>query len=504
MGVSVTVEFVVLGEVAARHDGRTLRLGHARQRSVLAVLLLQAGRTVSADQLIDRVWAEQPPRRAHSTLYGYLSRLRQALTATGVTVAREHGGYQLTAHPATVDAHRFAQLVGQARDTTPGPARLALLDQALALWQGDALAGLDTPWLTAQRDVLERDRHAAELDRTDLALGLGRHDELLTPLAVRAAAHPLDERVAGQLMIALYRAGRPADALTHYQATRLRLADELGTDPGAPLRRLHQQILTDDPCLAAPEPPPSTGHGGPHPVPRQLPMPPRLFTARTEELGQLDAAAEAAPHAPVIAAITGAGGVGKSWLALHWAHGAADRFPDGQLYVDLRGFDPTQPPVDATAALRGFLDALGVPAAAIPADPHAQAALFRSTVAGRRLLIVLDDARDNAHVLPLLPGSATCAVLVTSRNRLTGLATAHGARLLDLNLLTDIEARRLLGAHLGRERTAAEPVAVAALLRWCAGLPLALGIVAARAAARPDFALSATPPPAWTPWTPPT
>ncbi|MEV0460150.1 ATP-binding protein, partial [Catellatospora methionotrophica] len=217
-------------------------------------------------------------------------------------------------------------------------------------------------------------------------------------------------------------------------------------------------------------------------------------TGRSRALAQLDSAVDTArdsTRAMALTAVSGGGGVGKSWLALHWAHTALDRFPDGQLYVDLRGFDPTQPPVDAAVAVRGFLDALGVPTAAIPADPQAQAALFRSVVAGRRLLIVLDDARDTAHVLPLLPGSATCTVLVTSRNQLTGLAATHGARLLPLDVLTDTEARQLLATHLGRERTAAEPVAVAALLRWCAGLPLALSIVAARAAARRDFALNA-------------
>lgn len=487
------MDFVLLGDVVARHNGRPVCLGHARQRCVLAILLIHANQTVSVDQLVDRVWADHPPRQARNTLYGYLCRLRQALAvADDVAISRGHGGYQLTVDPAAVDAHRFGQLVVQARAARREQDRLALFDEALALWQGEAFAGLDTPWLATQRAALNTQRFAAELDRSDLALSLGYHDQLLTQLSARAAEHPLNERVARQLMLALYRSGRPAEALTHYESIRRRLAEELGVDPSAAMQQLHQQILVNDLALAAPSAPPPAGDEPAPLVPRQLPVPPRCFAARSDELAQLSKAINGSqdPAAGMaIIAIRGGGGIGKTWLALHWAHSNLGLFPDGQLYIDLHGFDPSQPPVPAEVAIRGFLEALDVNPASVPADLQAQAGLFRSMVAGKRLLVVLDNARDTAQILPLLPGSTSCTVLITSRHQLTSLATAHGARMLDLDVLTDTEARQLLEAHLGRNRMSAEPAAVTALLHWCGGLPLALGIVAARATARPDFAL---------------
>ncbi|GGV31435.1 AfsR/SARP family transcriptional regulator [Streptomyces spectabilis] len=490
----MTARFAVLGNVEVLLDGRPLGIGHLRQRGVLAALLVDANRTVSVDQLADRVWADRPPQRFRSSLYSYLSRLRKALGQAGTTGAhidKRPGGYRLTVDPSAVDLHRFRDLVAEARAAADDGHAAVLYDQALAHWQAEAFAGLDTPWFNALREALARERHAVDLDRADIALRQGRYGELLAALTTRADAHPLDERLAGQLLLALHGAGRTADALAHYRRLRERLADELGVDPGSPVRELHQRILTGDLPLTPPRLPPAA----PPPVPRQLPASPGVFTGRDEELDRLTktlgaAAADGRGGTVVISAIGGIGGVGKTWLAVRWAHENAHRFPDGQLYVNLRGFDPAAPPMPPPTAVRGFLDALGADPDSIPSDPDARAALYRSLVAERRMLIVLDNARDADQIRPLLPGSPSCTVLVTSRSRLTALVATHGARSLSLDVLGRDAAHRLLVSHLGLPRMAGEPAAVDALLDHCAGLPLALGIVAARAATQPDAPLA--------------
>ncbi|MBE1488309.1 AfsR/SARP family transcriptional regulator [Plantactinospora soyae] len=491
----MTVGFGLLGEVEVRVDGRRLPLGHARQRAVLVALLVDANQLVAPDQLIDRVWGDRPPDTVRNTLHSYLSRLRRTLSgAPGVDIVRRSGGYLIAVDELTVDLHRFRRLVGQARSVSDGEQALALFERAFGLWRGEALAGLDTPWGDGVREWLNQQRLEAELVHTDLALRRGRHNELLSELSARVVARPLDERAAGQLMLALYRGGRQAEALSRYEQTRLVLAEEFGADPGPALRQLHQRILSTDPALdLVPEPdvdptPPSAGDAGPlgrSVIPRQLPAPPGLFAGRVDELVSLDDAAQdqsSSGTTVVISAIGGSGGVGKTSLALRWAHTHLDRFPDGQLYADLRGFGPGPDPVPPSLVLRGFLAALGVNPSAVPVDADAQAGLYRSLVAGRRLLIVLDNARDTGQVLPLLPGSPTCTVLVTSRLQLTGLAATYRARLITLDMLSPGESWELLAGHLGRDRLAAEPAAVGVLLDHCAGLPLALGIVAARAA----------------------
>ncbi|MFC8393585.1 BTAD domain-containing putative transcriptional regulator [Streptomyces sp. NPDC057238] len=494
----MTARFAVLGDIEVQVGGRPLDIGHMRQRGVLAALLVDVNRTVSVDQLADRIWADRLPQRFRSTLYSYLSRLRQALSClegAGARIVKEPGGYQLTVDASAVDLHRFRDLVARARTTEDGEHAVAMLEEALGLWRAEPFATLDTPWFSTLRETLARERLAAELDRNDLALLQGRHGELLADLTSRAEAHPLDERLAGQLMLALYQSGRAADALSHYRCTRERLAEELGVDPGVPLRDLHQRILSADPALASSHSLPTAA--SPRPVPRQLPAPPGVFTGRSKELHQLTAALEASADTKggpggtvVISAIGGIGGIGKSWLALRWAHENTHRFPDGQLYVNLRGFDPTEQPVPAALVVRAFLDALHAVPDSIPADPDAQTAQYRSLLTGRRTLIVLDDARDADQVRPLLPGSPSCTVLITSRNRLTALVATHGAQLLPLDVLGRDEAHHLLVSHLGTPRAAAEPESVAALVDHCAGLPLALGIVAARAATHPDFPLA--------------
>ncbi|QUQ72259.1 AfsR/SARP family transcriptional regulator [Kutzneria sp. CA-103260] len=477
----MAVELRLLGAVEATANGRTLDLGPARQRCVLVALAVGAGNPTSLDQLADRVWAERLPSGGRKVLYGYLSRLRRIFEDVGVTIERRSGGYVLTVDDGAVDLHRFRTLVAGARCAESDEESLALYDQALGLWYGEAVADLDTPWFVALRGELATERLAVQLDHAEVALRCGRHAELLPALSTLAMGHPLDERLAGLLMLALHQSGRQADALERYELTRKRLADELGIDPGRQLREAHLVVLAAEPAGA-----PVTTNA----VPRQLPAPPRWFIGRTGELAQLDQAIVAGSTV-VISTIGGMGGIGKTYLALQWAYRNLHRYPDGQLFVNLGGFDGTGEPVSTAAAVRRFLDALGVVAGAIPADVDSQLGMYRGLVADRRMLIVLDNARDTAQVAPLLPGGTSCTVLVTSRHRLGGLVAAHGAQPLALGGFDPGDARALLTCRLGQDKVAAEPAAVDELVRHCAGLPLALGIVAARAASHPDFGLAA-------------
>lgn len=483
----MTIEFRLLGDVGAHIDGHPVELGHVRQRCVLVSLLVEANRVVPVDQVVDRVWGERPPQRARGTLHSYLSRLRQILApAVGVGIVRQPGGYILTVDPMAVDLHLFQRLLVQAREANDEEAAV-LFGRALGLWRGDALATLDTPWLNSVRDGLNRQRQAAELDRNDLALCRGRHGELLPVLEASMAGDPLDERLAGQFLLALYRCGRQADALNYYQRMRVRLMEELGGDPGPRLQQLHHQILNADPALDLHQAivtisPVAVGRARP----RQLPAAPASFTGRVRELAELSALLGQG----VTAVISGVGGIGKTWLALRWAHDNLPRFPDGQLHVNLHGFDPSADPMSTHTALRAVLDALGVPSTAVPADADAQIGLYRSLIADKRMLLLLDNARDSSHVVPLLPGTDTCSVIVTSRRHLAELVVAHGARPLALDSLSDAEAWQLLARQLGADRMAEEPEPVAALLHHCAGLPLALGITAARALISPHRPLA--------------
>ncbi|KJK46639.1 hypothetical protein UK23_23020 [Lentzea aerocolonigenes] len=446
------VEFGLLGELRATVGGTPVELGPPRQRAVLAALLADVGHPVSAAEIILRVWGDAPPETVSITLRAYLSRLR----SLGFDISRHTGGYLLRAEPDAVDVVRFNDFLAEAGRT----GQSATYRKALDLWRGEPFAGI--AGLDAQRKRLEAARFGAVLDHYDALLAEGRYP--VDELAELSVAHPADERVAGQLITALLATGRHAEALAHYEKVRAWLADELGADPGAALRELGRRAALESA------------------VPRQLPARPPLFSGRAAELAALDSAHPA--DTVVISAIGGAGGVGKTWLALHWAHQHVAEFPDGQLYVNLRGFDPAAPPVEPASVLRDFLDALGVAAAERPSHVDAQAALFRELVADRKMLVLLDNARESAQVEPLLPGGRTCTVIVTSRHQLPGLVSAHGAVPLSLDVLDPEDARAVLIGHIGAERVAAEPAAVAALLGYCAGLPLALGIVGARAAHR--------------------
>ncbi|WP_253838220.1 AfsR/SARP family transcriptional regulator [Actinokineospora globicatena] len=471
--------FGVLGVIRVQVGAALIDVGHARQRCVLAALLVEPNRPVSVDLLIERVWGERPPTRARGTLYGYLHRLRQALAGVGAEIRRGGGGYVLEVDEESVDLYLFRRLVARSRQAGDREA-LDLLHRALGLWRGRPLDDVDGPWADSVRRVAEQDRWTALLRRNDIALREGHHDTLLAELLDLADAHPLDEQLACQLILALYRAGRQAEALERFEFVRRVLAEELGADPGHELRELHRQILTGE-LTGSPS-------ADVRPLPRQLPAEVRLFVGRHNELAQLDKALIGTPGASALA-IVGVGGIGKTTLALHWAHRNTSAFPDGQLYADLRGFDPTGTPVPPAAVASRFLAAMGVPSTALPADTDSMLALFRSVVAEKRVLVLLDNARDSDHVRPLLPGGSASSVVVTSRNRLTGLSASHGVPVLTLEVLDRGTARDLLAGHMSDGRVRGEPDAVADLLDWCAGLPLALALLAARATSHPAFPL---------------
>lgn len=477
----MTVALRLLGPVRAEVEGAPVDLGSPRQRCVLAGLLVDINQVVSPEQMVERVWGDRPPDRALGTLYSYLSRLRRALAPANVGIAREPGGYRLTGAPASVDLHRFRQLAAEARQTDDESA-LVLLEQALQLWRGEAFASLDTPWLNQLRSTLDAERRAAELDRNDLKLRLGQHADLVAGLTSQVTHHQLDERLAGQLMIALYRSGRQADAVRVYRDTRAALVAELGLEPGPELQRLHRRILAaDQPVVTVDRPRRRTDR---MPVPRQLPADIADFVGRDEQLVELRDLLDRSGSdqaTPTILAIDGMAGSGKTTLAVRFGHRIARRFPDGQLYVDLRGYAPA-PPMTAAEALGRFLRSLGQPASRIPDDEQEAAAAFRSAVADQRMLVLLDNARSAAQVRPLLPGNADCLTVITSRRT---LATVDGARNVHLDVLSEQESLSLLRSLAGSDRIAAEPRAAARLASLCARLPLALRIAGARLVTRP-------------------
>ncbi|GIH16924.1 SARP family transcriptional regulator [Rugosimonospora africana] len=482
------MDFRLLGRLEATRDGRPVELGRRRERCLLGVLLLEANSPITIDRLVDLLWEGQPPSTARSSLHTHVSRLRAQLDPDGtgrygVRLVSRGGGYAVEVAPDSVDAHRFQAMVERARIVSPAD-RTGLLRQALALWRGPVLADVASDRL--------RERIAAELTELRMSatelmieteLAADRPRDLVGELAGLHAEHPYRERLAGQLMLALYRAGRHADALIVYQQLADRLAEDLGVDPGPELSELHTAILRRDPGLIRSRPAAQT--------PRQLPAASRLFTGRADELGALTKTLTGVTDRDTTVVVSAIGGAGKTWLALHWAHQNLDRFPDGQLFVNLRGFDPSGQPMAPATALHGLLDALGVAPSAVPTDLDAQIGLYRSLLATRRMLIVLDNARDASQVAPLLPGSPTCTVIVTSRDRLTGLINGYGALPLQLDILDEAQARDLLARRLGEERLAGEPEAVTALVNGCGGLPLALGVVASRAALAPHLPLAA-------------
>jgi DNA-binding SARP family transcriptional activator/Flp pilus assembly protein TadD len=488
------VDVQLLGPVELSAEGRAVEVGPPQRRTVMAALAVDIGRPVAVDVVIERVWGPRAPDGARGAVHAHVARIRRVCERAAETsrdpllLVRRSGGYLLEARPDQVDVYRFRQLVDQARAAGPAdPVRAVLLREALDLWRGEPLSGLNGEWAARMREAWRRQHQDAAVGWARAELRHGDPAPVIGPLTGLLGEYPLAEPLAEALMRALHETGRSAEALDCYAAVRKRLAEELGTDTGPALRQLHQSILRGHRSASPPRPAPSavirqTEH------PAQLPMSVRGFTGRDGELARLAAilaSAEGESAAVVISAVSGMAGVGKTALAVHWARRVERAFPDGQLYVNLRGFDPQGALVQPTEAVRGFLDALGVRPERVPPGLEAQVGLYRSLLTGRRMMVVLDNARDEEQVRPLLPGAVGCMALVTSRNRLTGLAATEGAHLLAVDPLTPAAARNVLAERLGAGRVAAEPAAVADLVTWCAGLPLALAVVSARAAAQP-------------------
>lgn len=493
-----SIRVAVWGPLAVHDEAGPIVVPAARQRTLLACLAVCAGEVVSTDKLADRMWGEDLPAHPRNVLHTYVRRLRLLLGHQVIETVP--GGYLMRISRDNVDLLRFRDLVRRARESAGEGAEdheLPLLRQALSLRRGEPFEDLNSWWLERElAPLMEEEWLAALLRRIDLDLAAGRHHDPIPELNEVIAAHPLREEAWERLIRALHASGRRAEALDAYERVRRVLRDEMGLEPNQRLQRLHRLVLD------GPQVPP--GHGGvvtvrsspepPVPVrPRQLPSDIARFTGRHEALAALDAllhgedAQPGRPRPVVLAVISGPAGVGKTALAVHWAHRVQSHFPDGQLYVNLRGHGPTTP-AEPAAVLESLLLMLGVPAARIPPETEARSALLRSMLAGRRMLLVLDNARDTAQVRPLLPGSQVM-VLITSRGQLRSLAVREGARRVVLDRFEPEESAALLGGVMGAERLACRPSVTAELAEFCAHLPLALAIAAELAARQPGGAL---------------
>ncbi len=545
------VRFAVLGSVRVERTGAEPAWGRPQERALLALLLVRAGQPVAVSEIVDVLWGRLSPDSAVNVIRRHIGSLRRMLEpglpnrATGRWLIRDAGGYRLLVDADSLDLLRFRRLRDEAhrvRGDTEGSATrvVELLTEALGLWRGPVGAGL--PEELRERAgfaAVDRERASAAREAADAALRAGLPAAVLPPLREAVADAPLDEPLLARLVRVLAATGRETEALHTFRAARERLADELGIDPGPELRDAHRRVRregagregvpgatgTGSPEAPAPEAdaeaeaeaavPEAEGVtvaegetvGAPTPpsraptaVPAQLPHDLPTFTGRRAELEQVlalltdsdgGADVDAGTGTVVISAIGGMAGIGKTTLAVHWAHRVADRFPDGQLYVNLRGFAPSGAVMESGEAVRVFLDALGVPPERVPHGVDAQAALYRSLLAGRRFLVLLDNARDTEQVRPLLPGTPGCLTIVTSRDQLAGLVSSHGAHTLALRPLDTAQARAFLERRLGAGRLTGEARAVTEIAALCGGLPLALACVAARAAAHPGFPLSA-------------
>jgi DNA-binding SARP family transcriptional activator/tetratricopeptide (TPR) repeat protein len=503
--------FRVLGPVELLRGGREVALGGSTALSLLAGLLVSANQVVAAEELMDLIWGTAGPAHPQAALQSTVSRLRRVVGADVVeTLGR---GYRICAGPGDLDLLQFDDLVASAdADATRGASAAAVtsLEEALGLWREPVLGNVGSNVL--RRDVAPKltERYLdAHEQRAELCLRLGQHQALTGELAGLVRAHPFRERLAGSLMVALYRSDRQADALAVYEGLRQSLAEELGVDPAPAVQELHLQILRADPEVRAPHP--QTGHpvqlvtetdpdliaarpgeviaAPPRDVPRQLPTSTRAFTGRQAELDELLRVVEAASdtHGPgtvVISAIDGMAGIGKTALAVHAAHRLAGRYGDGQLFIDLHGYTLGYPPRTADQALETFLRTLGVPPRQIPADVEERAALYRERLAGTQTMIVLDNAADESQVRPLIPGDGGCLVLVTSRRKLKALDDAHT---LALDVLPEQDAIALFCAVAGPGRVAADDPAVTEIIGLCGCLPLAVRIAAALIRSRPAW-----------------
>ncbi|WP_329149238.1 winged helix-turn-helix domain-containing protein [Streptomyces sp. NBC_01456] len=543
------MDFSLLGPIAVTTGSAELSLGPAKRRSVLALLLLQPNTTVPLEQLIDSLWEDEPPEHARTVVQGHVSRLRATLAeggaeAYGVELTTHGSAYLLRLPEELIDSHRFGELVTLARPEAAPADAVPLLREALGLWRGPALTGTVTsPPFAAAAHALE-ERRLTAVEALGRAYGaLGEHEQAAAILYSAAVNHPLREGLIAGLMRALFRTGRQSDALEWFHRTRRLLSEELGVDPGERLRGAYEEILraeaagqvrkaaakpsggagasggesaggprsatgggarpaAEEPRPAAPGDTGTQAHAGaragatngPGPragaAPRLLPRPPARFLGRDDQLTALtEALTDRTTGESPLAVVAGPAGVGKTACAVQWAHLHAGAFPDGQLFADLRGFGEGDeaPPAEI---LRDFLLALGTPPERVPGSAQAASALFRSLVAERRLLVVLDNARSSAQVRPLLPGGPHCATVVTSRSRLDGLVATDCARPVGLQALGHEEGAALLGAMLGPDRVAEDPAAARELVDLCDGLPLALRAAAAQLTARPRWRLA--------------
>ena len=488
------IRIEALGPLRAFAGEREIDLGAPKQRAAFAVLALCANTVVSKDALIDGIWGESVPMTATGNLHTYVSGLRKAFADLDVALVGSSAGYLLRLDPEALDVYRAERLSSRARTAREGgdlEAAIAALDDALRLWRvGPVLGSLPGPFATQQRARLTGMRSRLLVDRAELLIDTGRAADLAETadqLEAEARANPFDERLRAALMMALHRSGRTADALAHYQSLRRDLADHIGIEPDAATRAVHRAILAADVPKAATlittaAVPAATT---PAAVPAQLPCDSASFVGRADEMRSLVERTERGTgHSPRIAMVVGVGGVGKTALAVRCGHLLGAACPDGQLYINLRGFDPTHQALSTAAALHQLLASLGV--SAIPDEYEQRVALWRSVVAQRRLFILLDNARSAAQVEDLLPGSGTCFVLITSRDRLARIAVKYAARRITLTPLGEDDALGLLADAVGAQRVRAEVRAARRLARLCDHLPFALHIAAEQLAASPE------------------
>jgi DNA-binding SARP family transcriptional activator/tetratricopeptide (TPR) repeat protein len=497
-----TVRVRLLGPVDLVLDGVLRKVDGTRRKAVLAVLGLQPGEFVSTHRLVHLVWGERPPATAVKSLRNHVSYLRSAF-GERPGIAAVAGGFVLELTPEETDVGVAEALIRSGGRTGDAAGSMVRLSRALGLWRGTALSdvtGVD--WLDQQADRLEQLRIDGVEALLEARLAAGGDRQLVPELEQLIVLHPFREQLHRLLMVALYRCGRQVEALALYQRIRHRLSDELGIDPTPALRDLEASILRQDASLVSPSAavaaqtvPPSEQFATAV-VPAQLPAIIPAFTAREAELADLDATLGHAPggiahQATPVAAVSGIAGIGKTALVVQWAHRNSTRFPDGQLYVNLRGYDHGGAPARPADVIPHFLAALGVPPEQRPSQFDAQIGLYRSLLAGKRLLVVLDNARDARQVRPLLPGAPGCMAVVTSRDQLVSLVANEGAHPIVVSALSATDARELLDRRLGSGRAMAEPDAVAEIVACCVGLPLALAIVAARAATQPQLSIAA-------------
>jgi DNA-binding SARP family transcriptional activator len=488
------LRFRMLGALNVRAGGVSLPLGSPRQRVVLAMLLLSADRVVSTDTMVEAVWNGCPPTTSRTQIAICIAALRKAFKNAGCTdevIVTVSPGYLLRSAGHWIDAVEFAAYLEQAQAAAAegrDAEATVLVDKALALWHGPALAGVSGYLVEGDVGHLEELRLTAQELQARLKLGSGQGSSLIGELSAMVREHPLHEQFRAHLMLAQYRAGRRAEALETFRDGRRQLIEEIGMEPGPALGQLHHAILADEPMLTL-LPVLGPRLGAEILVPAQLPPEQPGFIGRTAQLSTLDGLMEVAAGGNSLgtAVVTGSAGVGKSALTLHWAHHAAARFPDGQLFADMRGYEQEAAPSDPGEVLGSFLRALGVVAECVPSDLDERVTLYRSILDGRSVLIILDSVRTVDQVLPLLPGNGRCCVVITSRSRLSGLLDRAEVVRVQVNAMPTHDANALLARAVGDDRVVADHDGAVRVGELCGRLPLALRISAERLAAKPHW-----------------